>query len=94
MCSRSEALHFADPHAVTGITGIKNTTYCYDLTGNMTSGDGRTVTYSLILRCQRDEICVTNELICGRCYVKCNMQIHLSHEVSNGSSDRICARQH
>ena len=38
--------HSAGPHAVTGITGTKNATYCYDANGNMISGDGRTITYS------------------------------------------------
>ncbi len=37
---------FAGPHAVTTVSGTKNATYCYDANGNMTSGDGRTVTYS------------------------------------------------
>jgi RHS repeat-associated protein len=37
---------FAGPHAVTQITGVKNTTYCYDANGNMVSGDGRTVEYA------------------------------------------------
>ena len=36
----------AGPHAVTSISGTKNATYCYDANGNMTSGDGRTVTYT------------------------------------------------
>ena len=36
----------AGPHAVTTVVGTKNATYCYDANGNMTSGDGRTVTYS------------------------------------------------
>ncbi len=40
----------AGPHAVTSIAGgnigTKNATYCYDANGNMTSGDGRTVTYT------------------------------------------------
>ena len=36
----------AGPHAVTTVAGTKNATYCYDANGNMTSGDGRTVTYS------------------------------------------------
>ena len=36
----------AGPHAVTSVAGSKNATYCYDLNGNMTSGDGRAVVYS------------------------------------------------
>ncbi len=36
----------AGPHAVTTVSGAKNATYCYDLNGNMTSGDGRAVIYS------------------------------------------------
>jgi len=34
------------PHAVTSVSGTKNTTYCYDANGDLTSGDGRQVTYS------------------------------------------------
>ncbi len=37
---------FAGPHAVTTVSGTKNATYCYDANGNMTSGDGRTTTYT------------------------------------------------
>ncbi len=37
---------FARPHAVTTVSGTKNATYCYDANGNMTSGDGRTTTYT------------------------------------------------
>jgi len=36
----------AGPHAVTRITGSKNTDYCYDNNGNMLSGDGRTIDYT------------------------------------------------
>lgn len=36
----------AGPHAVTRITGHKNTAYCYDANGNMVSGDGRDILYS------------------------------------------------
>ena len=41
----------AGPHAVTGITPIsgqssKTATYCYDANGNMTSGDGRSLSYT------------------------------------------------
>jgi hypothetical protein len=31
---------------VPGTTGTKSATYCYDANGNMTSGDGRTTTWS------------------------------------------------
>ncbi|WP_137391668.1 FG-GAP-like repeat-containing protein [Rhodoligotrophos defluvii] len=34
------------PHAVTQVSGIKNATYCYDANGNMTSGDGKLVSYT------------------------------------------------
>jgi RHS repeat-associated protein len=34
------------PHAVCGISSPKNTAYTYDLNGNMTGGDGRSITYS------------------------------------------------
>ncbi|CAA2142196.1 FG-GAP-like repeat-containing protein [Hyphomicrobium sp. ghe19] len=34
------------PHAVTAVAGTKNTNYCYDPNGSMTSGDGRTITWS------------------------------------------------
>ena len=37
---------FAGPHAVTGVTGTKTASYCYDRNGNMVSGDGRTVSYT------------------------------------------------
>jgi YD repeat-containing protein len=33
-------------HAVSGISGEKNASYCYDQNGNMTSGDGRTIAYT------------------------------------------------
>ena len=33
-------------HAVTSVTGTKNTTYCYDANGNMVTGDNRSVTYA------------------------------------------------
>ena len=36
----------AGPHALTEVAGTKNATYCYDLNGNMVTGDGRTITYS------------------------------------------------
>ncbi len=40
----------AGPHAVTsidgGTIGTKTATYCYDANGNMTAGDGRSVTYT------------------------------------------------
>ncbi|MCZ6804228.1 MAG: SpvB/TcaC N-terminal domain-containing protein [Proteobacteria bacterium] len=36
----------AGPHAVTAINGTKDADYCYDLNGNMISGDGRTIEYS------------------------------------------------
>ncbi len=40
----------AGPHAVTAIAGgtigTKTAAYCYDANGNMTSGDGRTITYT------------------------------------------------
>ena len=36
----------AGKHAVTTIAGEKNATYCYDLNGNMTSGDGRSIAYT------------------------------------------------
>ncbi len=36
----------AGPHAVKAIAGAKNATYCYDLNGDMVSGDGRTITWS------------------------------------------------
>src|SRR5205823_6622051 len=36
----------AGKHAVTTIAGEKNATYCYDLNGNMVSGDGRTIAYT------------------------------------------------
>jgi YD repeat-containing protein len=36
----------ARPHAVASITGALNTTYAYDLNGNLTSGAGRTVTWT------------------------------------------------
>ncbi len=34
------------PHAVCEISGNKNAVYSYDLNGNMTAGDGRTLTYT------------------------------------------------
>ncbi len=37
---------FAGPHALTSVSGTKNATYCYDANGNMTSGDGRVISYS------------------------------------------------
>ncbi|MGH1353269.1 MAG: RHS repeat domain-containing protein, partial [Methyloligellaceae bacterium] len=37
---------FAGPHALTTVAGTKNATYCYDANGNMTSGDGRVISYS------------------------------------------------
>jgi RHS repeat-associated protein len=36
----------AGPHAVTQVAGSKNTSYTYDSNGNMTSGDGRQITWS------------------------------------------------
>ena len=36
----------AGPHAVTSISGVKNTTYHYDNNGNLLSGDGRTTSYT------------------------------------------------
>ncbi len=36
----------AGPHAVSAISGTKTAAYCYDANGNMTSGDGRTITYT------------------------------------------------
>ena len=36
----------AGPHAVTSISGVKNTTYTYDADGNMLTGDGRTITWT------------------------------------------------
>jgi len=40
------AVNAPRPHAVTAVSGTKNTTYCYDANGDLTSGDGRMVTYS------------------------------------------------
>jgi hypothetical protein len=34
------------PHAVKAIAGAKTAAYCYDLNGDLTSGDGRTVVWS------------------------------------------------
>lgn len=34
------------PHAVCAISGSKTATYAYDANGNMTAGDGRTITYA------------------------------------------------
>ena len=36
----------AGPHAVTTVSLPKDATYCYDANGNMTSGDGRAVSYT------------------------------------------------
>ncbi|NYZ69752.1 VCBS repeat-containing protein, partial [Endozoicomonas sp. SM1973] len=36
----------AGPHAVTQTAGVQNAHYCYDLNGNMVSGNGRTITYT------------------------------------------------
>ncbi len=36
----------AGPYAVKAVAGTKVASYCYDLNGNMTSGDGRTITWS------------------------------------------------
>jgi RHS repeat-associated protein len=36
----------AGPHAVKAVAGTKNASYCYDLNGDMTAGDGRTITWS------------------------------------------------
>ena len=36
----------AKPHAVTGVTGIRAAAYAYDANGNMTSGGGRSVTWT------------------------------------------------
>jgi hypothetical protein len=40
------ALGYNRPHAVRAVAGAKNAAYCYDANGDMTSGDGRTVTWS------------------------------------------------
>jgi RHS repeat-associated protein len=37
---------FAGPHAVTGVAGSVNASYCYDANGNTVSGAGRTLTYT------------------------------------------------
>ncbi len=37
----------AGPNAVTSILSPKNSSYCYDANGNMLSGDGRTIQYSI-----------------------------------------------
>ncbi|SMF83195.1 FG-GAP-like repeat-containing protein [Pseudobacteriovorax antillogorgiicola] len=39
---------FAGPHAVTEVSGPKNAGYCYDKSGYMTIGDGKSFTYSAI----------------------------------------------
>ncbi len=36
----------AGPYAVKAVAGTKVASYCYDLNGDMTSGDGRTITWS------------------------------------------------
>jgi len=36
----------AGPHALTGVSGARNATYCYDENGNMVLGDGGTVTWA------------------------------------------------
>jgi hypothetical protein len=49
-------------HAVTTVSGRKNTSYCYDANGNMTSGDGRTIAYGasdMVTRITRGTTTVT-----------------------------------
>ena len=39
-------ISFAGPHAVTATSGTSTAEYCYDVKGNMVSGNGRTITWS------------------------------------------------
>ncbi|WP_028875727.1 FG-GAP-like repeat-containing protein [Teredinibacter turnerae] len=43
----SQCVSAYGPHAVCEIAGVKNAFYKYDLNGNMTSGDGRTIKYTV-----------------------------------------------
>jgi|GEM_PF-899267 len=46
LSGRNCVTNHAGPHAVTRISGQKNTNYCYDANGNMVTGDGRSILYT------------------------------------------------